>query len=236
MARFGPIHIATSRWVLEGARGGGAGAWTTGHGIEIVPAGAQCGDNGSLLSLAPGFSDALVSHVHAHGENNDFPITGVKGTGGNEDLTFRFLALHRLFGPSFQIGDWKDVRVEQSYIADVRSTGAGDPFCEHWHAEGVSSIGENINLTFRYNLWDRIGGTAVFAGVNGGTSTDWFIYGNILARSVTTVRYYDDPGTSNQQSMHGLLFSNNVVVGSAGGSVGTIAVDAGSDNRVTNNI
>jgi hypothetical protein len=236
VALFDGVRFATSHVLLEGTKGGGPDAWNSGHGIEIVSIGAECKDNGELIGFEPGAAYVTVAHVHAHAQNNDYPMNGVKGTGGNHHLTFRYDSIHTTFGPTFHIGDWSDVVIERSFLADVRSTGGDDPLCPDWHAEGISSIGTNTNITIRYNLWDEIGGTAVIAGVNTGGSVDWQIYGNVFARSVTTIRYYFDAQTTNQQTMDGLRFYNNDIVRMPGSSVGTIAIDAGSDNRVVNNV
>lgn len=236
VARFTDVAFGSSYILLEGARGGGPGAWNSGHGFEVVREGAACKDNGNLISFSPGVEHVTVAHVHAHGSKNDYPINGVKGTGGNSNLTFRYLSVHTTFGPAFHIGDWHDVLVEKSYVADVRSTGAGDPFCSDWHAEGISSIGSNTNIVIRHSLWDQIGGTAVFAGVNSGASKAWKIHGNVFSRSVTTVRYYNDPSSTNQQTMDDLEFHGNVVVGMPGVSVGTLAIDKGTNNQAFNNI
>lgn len=236
VARFTGIGFGSSYWLLEGAKGGGPSAWNSGHGFEVVAEGAACKDNGSLIGFSPGVSHVTVAHVHAHGSKNDFPINGVKGTGGNSDLQFRYCAVHTTFGPAFHIGDWKDVLIEKSYFADVRSTGAGDPFCSDWHAEGISSIGTNTNIQIRHTLWDRIGGTAVFAGVNTGASKAWKIHGNVFSRSVTTIRYYNEPSSTNLQTMDDLEFYGNVIVGMPGVSVGTLAIDKGANNQAMNNI
>lgn len=236
VARFTGVSFGSSYWLFEGAKGGGPGAWNSGHGFEIVREGSACKDNGSLIDFAPGVAHVTVAHVHAHGAKYDYPINGVKGTGGNSDLTFRYVSVHTTFGPTFHIGDWKDVVIEKSYLADVRSTGAGDPFCSDWHAEGISSIGTNENVVIRHNLWDRIGGTAVFAGVNTGASKAWKIHGNVFSRSVTTIRYYNEASSTNKQTMDDLEFHGNVILKMPGSSVGVLAIDAGANNRAFNNI
>ncbi|MBW2528286.1 MAG: hypothetical protein JRI23_29185 [Deltaproteobacteria bacterium] len=236
VALFSNVTFDGSYFVLDGTKGGGPTGWDSGHGIEIERTGTVCTDNGSLLTFAAGASHVSVRHVHAHAASNDYPMDGVKGTGGASELTLAYTSIHTTFGPTFHIGDWTDAVIEQSYLADVRSTGAGDPYCEHWHAEGISSIGTNQNITIRHNIWDRIGGTAVFAGVNTGQSIGWKIYGNTFARSVTTLYYYYDASTTNQQTMDDLEFYNNNVVHMPGSSVGTIVIQSGSNNVVQNNI
>lgn len=236
VALFSEVSFGTGHYLLDGTRGGGEGAWLTGHGIEIERTGDGCEDNGSLITFGAGVSNVVVRHVRAHANNYDYPMNGVKGTAGATQLTFAFNAIHTTFGPTFHIGDWSDVTIERSYLADVRSTGAVDPFCPDWHAEGISSIGDNVNLTIRHNLWDEIGGTAVFAGVNTGSSTGWKIYGNTFARSVTTIAYYHDTSTTNVQTMNDLEFYNNNVVHMPGASQGALFIQAGANNRAWNNI
>ncbi len=236
VAFFTGVDIGTSDVVFTGTRGGGPGAWTTGHGIEIERTGTQCADNGALIGIGAGVSNVAIRHVHAYAANYDYPMNGVKGTYGATNLTFAYNSIHRTFGPTFHIGDWSNIVIEHNHLADVRSTGAGDPFCSDWHAEGISSIGTNEDITIRFNIWDQIGGTAVIAGVNGGASERWSIYGNTFARSVTTIAYYNEPNTSNQQTMNDLLFYNNNVILMPGTSVGTLLVQAGGNNTAWNNI
>ncbi|MEZ4221931.1 MAG: right-handed parallel beta-helix repeat-containing protein [Polyangiaceae bacterium] len=236
VALFSSVTFSESGYELNGSEGGGFGAWTSGHGIEITRTGTQCGDNGALIGLGAGVSDIIVKHVHAHAGNNDYPMNGVKGTAGASKLTFAYNSIHTIFGPTFHIGDWQDVVIEHNHLADVRSTGGGDPFCPDWHAEGISSIGANQNLTIRYNLWDQIQGTAVFAGVNSGSSKAWKIYGNVFSRSTTTLYYYNDPGTSNLQSMDDLEFHNNVITQMPGSSVGVLSIAKGTNNVAYDNI
>jgi hypothetical protein len=236
VALFSGVSFASSYYVFDGVSGGGLGAWNTGHGIEIERSGNACQDNGALIAFGAGVSHIVVRHVHAHANDYDFPMNGVKGTSGASNLTFSHNWIHTTFGPTFHIGDWQDVVIENNFLADVRSTGAVDPFCPDWHAEGISSIGTNQNIVIRYNLWDEIGGTAVFAGVNEGASIGWKIHGNVFARSQTTIAYYDEAGGTNHQTMQDLEFYNNAIVKMPGSSVGTILIQAGSNNRASNNV
>jgi hypothetical protein len=236
VAVFSGLTISASYVVFDGATGGGPGKWNSGHGFEVTSTGAACSDK-SLVSLSPGASFITLNHVHIHGGNNNYPINGIKGVGGNSNLNFSHNSLHTLFGPAYHIGTWNNVVIENSYLADVRSTGAIDAYCANWHAEGVSSIGTNTDLTIRHNLWDRIRGTAVFAGVNTGSSIRWKIYGNIISRSTTPIYYYYEPSPStNQQTMSDLEFYNNVITNIAGVSQGGITIQSGTNNKVYNNI
>lgn len=240
--------ITTDYYDLNGAIGGGPATWTTslattGFGFEVTfTPPTVCGDNGALLTLNAGADHLTVAHTHLYGQNNNYPISGIKGTlGTNTDITVRYSAIETLFGPAFHVGAWTTVFIEDNYIAFVRSTTTIDPrgFCADWHAEMISSIGTNTGFTWRYNLISNIDGTGVFAGVNMGASVTWLIYRNIFAQNFTTpIIYYCEAG-SNQQSMTGLRFYQNTLVGQAGTAQGGIVIQTGcgsTDNEVRNNL
>ncbi|MBI1936260.1 VCBS repeat-containing protein [Candidatus Woesearchaeota archaeon] len=244
-AVFSGITFTTSYWVFDGVTGGGTSTWnsgkaTSGFGFEVTRTPPNvCGDNGNLVTLGASVSNIIIKHANIHAGSNNYPINGIKGTNGASNIIISDNAIYTTFGPAFHIGTWSNAVIERNYIADVRNTGATDPrgFCANWHAEGISSIGTNNNLTVRHNLWDRIDGTAVIAGVNVGTSNNWKVYGNIFSRSVTPIYYYFEPSPgTNRQTMNNLEFYNNNIVNMLGGSQGGIMIQSGSNNRIYNNI
>lgn len=235
-ASWAPVVFTTSYWVFDGATGGGPGSWTSGHGFEIATTTSVCGD-ATLIGLGANVSDIQVLHTTLYSSSKNYPLNGVKGTGGATNLRFSHLYMYSIFGVPFHMGTWSNVTIENSYIADTRSTGAVDAYCPNWHTEGISSIGNNTNLTIRNNIWDKIQGTAVFAGVNKGSSTGWKIYGNVFSRNTTTMYYYYEASSStNQQTMDGLEFYNNVITGIPGVSQGGLVIQQGTNNKVYNNI
>ncbi|MEO0293369.1 MAG: T9SS type A sorting domain-containing protein [candidate division WOR-3 bacterium] len=246
VASFQGLEILASCVILDGQTGGGPGNWNSGFGFEVVRTPPDnCGDNGDLLRIGASINDPktniYISHVKFYSTSTNYPMGGISLYGGVANATISYCSITNIFGCPFFFNSCSNVIIEYNYIANTRSTGSVDPYCPGWHTEGISSIGQNTNITIRYNLWDRIAGTAIIAGINNGTCENWKIYGNIFARSVTTIRYYYD-GTSNRQVMNNLEFYNNDIVGipeTIGGygvSQGGIVIDSGNNNKVYNNI
>lgn len=236
VAAFTSWNFTTDYWLVDGQVGGGQFS-KTGHGFDVTTSPpSSCGDNGNIVTLGNGADHVTIRHAAIHAGSNNYPINGVKGVAGsNSNLTFQYVAIYNLFGPAFHMNTWSTVLIENSYMGQVRSTGAGDAFCSDWHAEGISSIGTNNAIVIRFTTWDQISGTAVIAGVNTGSSTNWEIYGNVIARSVTPIYYYFEGG-SNQQTMTGLKFYNNTIVAGSGASQGNVTIQSGSGNSCLNNL
>ncbi len=236
-AFFPDLVFGTSYYVLDGQTGGGPGHWNSGFGFEVTSTPPpDCRDHGAFIYFNAGASFVSIERTRIHASNNNYPRPGVKGVFGNDHLTFAYNSIDTLFMPAFHMGSWTHTLIENNYIADVRSTGTVDPrgYCDNMHAEGISSIGTNTDMIIRYNIWDKITGTAVLAGVNDGASVDWKVYGNIFSRSTTTLYYYYESG--GHQTMTGLLFANNIIVNMLPSSVGSLAIQMGSNNSVYNNI
>jgi hypothetical protein len=234
VAKWSSISFNTSNVVFDGVIGGGPGNWNTGFGFEITRTTSTCGFNGSLIAFPGMVSNITIRHTRMYSGSKNYPLAGIKGVNGANGLTFSRVSIHTIFGVPFHMKDWQNVVIEYSYIADNRSTGHTDAYCPDWHAEGISSIGTNRNLTIRYNLWHKVTGTAVIAGVNNGRSEYWKIYGNIFSGGVTTIYYY--ASGNDQQVMTGLQFYNNTICGMPGSSMGGLVMQAGSNNKVYNNI
>lgn len=227
-ASFSGIAFSASYYEFNGGTGGGPGNWNSGFGFEITRNSTVFRDNGDLVTFTSAVGNIAIRHVHLYSGNKDFPLNGIKGIAGASNLVIAYNSIHTIYGVCFHIGNWRDVAIEYNYLADNKST-------PEWHTEGISSIGTNQNITIRHNVWDRIQGTAVIAGVNSGASTGWKIYGNIFSRSMTTIAYYYESG-SNKQTMNDLEFYNNNVVNMPGVSQGGIFINQGTNNKVFNNI
>jgi hypothetical protein len=222
-ADFSSLTYNSSYWIFDGMVGGGPGSWNAGHGFNIYST-----DN-ILIYFTGSVSNIAIKHTKADSNRGDTFIAGLKATTGScSNIMISYCQFSNIFGPVFHINNWSDSIIEYSYLYYNKSTAA-------MHSEGISSIGANNNLTIRYNIWDRIDGTAIFAGVNSGSSANWKIYGNIFSRSVTTIYYYWESGT-NQNSMNNLAFYNNNIVGIPSTSQGGIEIQNGSGNIVQNNI
>ncbi len=240
-ARFTQWTFSTGFYKIDGQTGGGEGSWKSGYGIEVSLTPEQkCTGNDAFIAIKNGASDLEIRHTQMFATSNNYKIRGINATtegGGSTNIIFAYNAIHTIFGQALYMNNWSNSVFEHNYIADVRSTGANDAYCTNIHGEGVATIGKNRNITFRYNLWDNIKGTAVFAGINVGESVDWKIYGNIFSRSTTTIYYYNNVGSggTNSQFMTNLSFYNNIIVNMPGSSQGGLVLP-GSGNRVMNNI
>ena len=218
------VSISTSYWTIDGVVGGGPTSWASGHGISIYST------SNILITLSGTVSDINLSHIKMYSDRGSTFIAGIKGTtGAYDNIKVAYCELSNIFGAIFHIYNWTNSTIEYSYLYANKSTA-------EWHSEGISSIGTNENIVIRYNLWDSIEGTAVFAGVNAGSSVNWQIYGNVFSRSETTIYYYwENPGT-NQNSMSNSEFFNNTIIGINGISQGGLIVQNGENNIAYNNI
>ncbi|MBD3243502.1 MAG: hypothetical protein GF331_23125 [Chitinivibrionales bacterium] len=220
VATFSSIDIAASNYIIEGQTGGITGTRSGGHGFEVLF------DATGVLFLEQ-VSDIYVRHVLMHSPSLTHRGTAVKGTQGSvENLVFSYNEVHTFEGPHFHAKGWQNVVIENNYFGHNNST-------PEWHAEFWSDLG-NTNVTFRYNLFEDIEGTAVFAGVNAGDSRDWYIYGNVFYHCTYLLRFFYEQGSSsNKSTASGFRVYNNTIVGPG---EGTITIDQGSDNLVQNNL
>lgn len=224
-AIFERLVFSSDNWVFDGQVGGGPGAWNVGHGFVIYSTANV------LVTLSGSRDNIVIRHTKMYSDRGTTFIAGVKGTTGSANrITLAYCEISNIFGVILHINNWTNCTIEYNYFFYNKSTAT-------MHAEGISSIGTNSNIVIRYNLWDKIEGTAVLAGVNYGSSDNWQIYGNIFSRSVTPIYYYwEDPGT-NQNSMSNSKFLNNTIVGIPSGvSQGAVVIQRGSNNLIYNNI
>jgi hypothetical protein len=226
VAAFSPITFSGSNYVFDGQTGGGPGSWTSGFGFRISNSGAGSG-NDALVWIESGASNITIAHTEMAATRNT-KTAGIKGTGGgNSNIRLTHSYIHALFGVHFHMNGWSDSTIEYSHLSDNHSTA-------EWHSEGISYLGTVTNLVIRYNIWHKIEGTAVFAGVNSGQGQNWKIYGNVLSSTdCPPLAIYTDG--SNNNSMSGLDFHNNVIA-DVHASQGGIYIMQGSNNRVYNNI
>ena len=224
VAAFGAITFSTSYWVFDGQVGGGPYSWNSGHGFNVYST------SSNLVTLYGKVSDVSIKHTKIYSNRGTVFLSGIKATTGScDNITVSYCEISNVFGTIFHISNWTNSTIEYSYLYNNKSTAA-------WHSEGISSIGTNENIVIRHNLWDSIYGTAVFAGVNNGSSNNWQIYGNIFSRSVTTIYYYWEDSGTNKNSMNNSKFFNNTIIGIGGVSQGALIVQHGSGNTAYNNI
>ena len=229
-ATFSEISIYTDYYVFDGQRRNAD--WWTGavsqYGIRIKGTGAKVVrlDNGS----GQGADNLTLRYVDMEGSGRGSGRSDdiIYGLASNSNLTIQYCAMHDVDRVMFLvISNAQNWLVEQSYMARNTSTPAV-------HGELMSSMASR-NITFRNNFIDDIQGTAVWAFINGGDATDWYVYGNVITGGsyAATIFVTNDPTQRN--TLSGLRFFNNTLI-KAGGLWSGLHIEAGSNNEARNNI
>ncbi len=225
VASWGPWGITTSYWHIDGQVGGGPDSWATGHGFSVFSSTSKLVQiNGTNLT------DITLAHIEFDSDRGATFIGGITGTNVGtsvNNLLIEYCAVREVFGALIHTRAWSVVTVQYSYFFDNKNTAAD-------HSEAVSTNGANDNWVIRWNLFDSIEGTAVFAGINVSSHDNWQIYGNVFSRSRTVVNIIDD--ASNDSSMSNSEFLNNTILDYPGVSQGGLRTNTGSGNISYNNI
>lgn len=198
-------------------------------------------DNGS----GSGGDNLSFLYIDFHGGGRD---TGsgddvIYGLAGNSNLTFQNCALRDSDRTIFLMrGNWQNLIVDHSYIARNTSTPAN-------HGE-MLSMTDSATVQWSFNVMEDIEGTAFIAGLNGGTATDWNIYGNVFFHSAA---YIADTGrvaghnfgvagaifcafdVSQHNTCQNFNFYNNTIY-TIQGSYSGVVIQNGTGNVVENNL
>lgn len=195
-------------------------------------------DNGA----GTGGDNLTFQYIDFHGGGRD---TGkgddvIYGLTGNTNITFQYCALHDSDRTIFLTrNNWTNWVVDQSYMARNASSPAS-------HGE-LASIYSSTNVTFSNNVIEDIEGTAVFAGIGNGASSNWKIFGNTFYHSPNfSSRYPTHTGgltgiifiandATNRNSGNNILFYNNTMVNIVGLYSG-VTIQSGTGNEVRNNL
>ena len=171
-AVFSNWQIYTDYYVFDGQRRNAN--WRAGdvseYGIKVAGAGPVRLDNGS----GTGGDNLSFRYVDIQGGGRD---TGrgddvIYGLAGNSNISFQYCALHDSDRTIFLMrGNWQNLLVDQTYMARNTSTPA-------IHGE-LLSMTDSTNVVWSNNVMEDIEGTAFIAGLNGGTASNWQIYGNV---------------------------------------------------------
>ncbi len=242
-AVFSNWQIYTDYYVFDGQRRNSD--WQTGatsqYGIKVAGRGPVRLDNGS----GSGGDNLTFRYVDFQGGGRD---TGagddvIYGLSGNSNITFQYCALHDSDRTIFLMrGNWQNLTVDHSYLARNTSTPAT-------HGE-MLSMTDSTNVTWSNNVMEDIEGTAFIAGLNGGTASNWKIFGNVAVHSaayaantgrksghnfgVAGIVYIANDASNNNRG-NNILFYNNTMV-NIQGSYSGVVVQSGSGNEVRNNI
>lgn len=213
--------VTTSYWNFDGVTGGGPGSWATGHGFKLY----NTADGANLVLISGETSNITISRVMAQSDRIGRTRGFVTGVDLVTDITFDRCAIYEVFPQCVYTGPTTRLTVERCYLYHNRST-------VEYHGEGHAFYGAQNDQVWRWNLFQQIEGTAVFAGINVGTQTNLQIYGNIFeGDTANPLIYYF--GGSNETSIYGLYVLNNTF---ASNTSGTYVIYDGSDWFAYNNI
>lgn len=239
-AIFSKWYIYTDYYAFDGAtrnsdwRAGGVNQYGITTGNTRLDNGA--GTGGDNLTFR-------YIDLHGGGRDTGAGDDAIYGLTGNSNLAFQYCALRDSDRTIFLMrGNWQNLTVDHSYLARNTSTPA-------IHGE-LLSMTSSTNVTFSNNAIEDIEGTAVFAGLNGGTATDWKIYGNTFLH---TAAYIANTGrtaghnhgiagivfcandASNNNTCNNFQIYNNSIINIQGTWSGTF-IQKGTGNVTQNNL
>jgi hypothetical protein len=229
-AIFDGWQFTTSNWHIDGQTGGGPGAWNSGFGFKVQKITAFSNNASTLCSLEGNVGNIILERIHFNSDRVGL-VYGIKAvTGSYANITVSRCAFTELFGSPIQLASWSDSLVESSYFVANKST-------PDFPSAAVSSSGTNVNCVWRWNIFDKIEGAAVFSGQNKGLCDNWQIYGNIISRSPTPIHFVWEPSPSlNQNEMRNSKIINNTVALGGPSSIGNWMIDSGANNLALNNL
>ncbi len=177
MGVIGSHSDFTAALVIDGATGGGPGAWETGHGFNVYQENA----GGSLITV-PSASTTTIKRVRAHFAGSETSTgegtilySGTAKTG----LTVQYVYFHDAPCDIAQIRATTNLTVEYSKFARNKSESAG---C---HGDVFEHDGTGSNHIFRYNWFEDVEGTYMLGHHSTGNLTGLEIYGNLITWSDT---------------------------------------------------
>jgi hypothetical protein len=190
-AGFQDIEINASDYTIDGNTGGGPSDWAcTQCGIKVAMP-ISGGQAHAVGVTGANVSNIILRHMELAGRGRTY----CTGTGCDTDLIYMLNSYTNFYiGYSYlhdtdrtMLLTWPSagtgMTIEYSYFA---RNGAA----EHREAWSLSS---DSNVIVRYNLFEEIFGTGVFAAVNNaGTASNWQVYGNVI---YWTGPYSDANGT-----------------------------------------
>jgi hypothetical protein len=180
MALFSHWDIFTDYYVIDGRQRNSD--WYRGqisaYGIRVQGTSPVRLDNG----FGQGSNNLTFRYIDFIGGGRDTGANDdvIYGLTGNSNLTFQYCALHDSDRTIFLMrGNWQNLVIDHSFIARNTSTPAV-------HGE-LMSMTDSSNVTISNNVLEDIEGTAFFAGVNGGTMTNWKIFGNVAQHTAAYI-------------------------------------------------
>jgi hypothetical protein len=242
-AVFSNWQIYTDYYVFDGQRRNSDWALgaTSQYGIKVVGTSPVRLDNGA----GTGGDNLTFRYIDVQGGGRD---TGrgddvIYGLAGNSNITFQYCALHDSDRTIFLMrGNWQNLTVDHSYLARNTSSPAS-------HGE-MLSMTDSTNVVWSNNVMEDIEGTAFIAGLNGGTASNWKIFGNVAFHSaqyiadtgrkaghnygVAGLVYIANDASNNNTGNNFLVYGNTMV--NIKGTYSGVVIQRGSGNEVRNNI
>ncbi len=163
VANFPGITFSSSYWVFDGAT---RNSPKSGHGFKISA------PSGNAVTISGTFSNITIRYTEMEGDPTLVQNSnGVYGIYSPSQITVQYSYIHHTFGVHFYFINGNGLMIEHSVMSDNKST-------PEWHSESIQCRG-CVNLTSRYNLYERIQGTAII--VSGSeNSSYWYIHGNVF--------------------------------------------------------
>ena len=230
-ALWNELVFASSFYLFDGARGGGPGAWDTDFGFEVVASWTEAERNGRMVRLESDVHHIRIRHADFHPEvtHRGFGVA-FHGSDGQYAVHIDHCWAHDIFGVFLLTRSCSRFLLEYNYFLNNLNT-------SEWHSEFSSDVGSD-DMVFRFNRFEEIQGTAVFAGVNGNADNPherWAIYGNVFRNNRThIVRYYWTENDDENEAVD-WVFYNNTIMGDGTGS-GNVLWDQYRNVSVTNNL
>jgi hypothetical protein len=240
-AVLGYVMISTDYWIFDGQSRDSA--WYNGVG-NFANYGFRINNLRMDVAMSVAANHCTFQYVDIEGGGRD---TGagddvVYGLYGYSYNTWQYCALHDSDRCIFLMrGGCSNNTVQYCYLGRNHS-------CPATHAEMLSTTDGNNNI-FRFNIFEDIEGTAVFAFLNNGTANGWEIYGNVLR---WTQNYYANVGrtdsnhnvgtvgmiyvandASQSNSLNNLKFYNNTIYRAPGTASG-VHIESGAGNVAYN--
>lgn len=242
-AVFSNWQIYTDYYVFDGQRRN-SDWWlgtTSQYGIKVAGTRPVRLDNGA--GTGGDFLTFRYIDVQGGGRDTGAGDDVIYGLTGNSNITFQYCALHDSDRTIFLMrGNWQNLTVDRSYLARNTSTPAT-------HGE-MLSMTSSTNVTWSNNVMEDIEGTAFIAGLNGGTASNWRIFGNVAFHSaayaantgrssdhnygVAGFVYIANDSSNNNQGNNFLVYNNTFV--NIRGTYSGVVIQSGTGNEVRNNI
>jgi hypothetical protein len=178
VATFAAMAFDTSYWTLDGAVGGGVGAWTSGHGIAFTSA---AGDATPFIDIGDTLSNFVIRHVKCsqtgNTEGTSTMASCLFNNGTMSDVLVEYLYADNLTGLPFFLRGGSRVIIQRSYTGNACGASKFDPGV-HCEVLVIHTLGD---MHFRWNFIAECPSSGGFVKNNAATDAEYVrIYGNVF--------------------------------------------------------